>query len=105
VGRWLRRYSIDELPQLINVLRGDMSLVGPRPPLAQEVELYEAWQKKRLDVSPGLVGLPQVSGRSDLTFEEVIKLDLYYIENWSLALDIKILAQAVPVVVRGRGAY
>ena len=105
VGRIIRRYSIDELPQLINVFKGEMSLVGPRPPVPQEVEQYEDWQTKRFDLLPGMVGLPQVSGRSDLTFEEVIRLDLYYIENWSLLLDLKILLKAVPVVFLGKGAY
>ena len=105
VGKIIRRYSIDELPQLINVIRGEMSLVGPRPPVPKEVEQYEDWQTKRFDLLPGMVGLPQVSGRSDLTFDEVIRLDLYYIENWSLLLDLKILLKAVPVVLLGKGAY
>jgi len=105
VGKLIRRYSIDELPQLINVLKGQMSLVGPRPPVPEEVEKYEDWQTQRFDLLPGMVGLPQVSGRSDLTFDEVIRLDLYYIENWSLLLDFKILLKAIPVVLFGRGAY
>ena len=105
VGKFIRRYSIDELPQLINVLKGQMSLVGPRPPVPEEAEKYEEWQTKRFDLLPGMVGLPQVSGRSDLTFDEVIRLDLYYIENWSLLLDLKILLKAIPVVFFGRGAY
>lgn len=105
VGSLLRRYSIDELPQIINVIMGHMSLVGPRPPFLAEVEQYTDWQHKRFEVYPGMVGLPQVSGRSDLSFDEVIRLDLYYIENWSILLDIEILIKAVPVVLMGRGAY
>jgi exopolysaccharide biosynthesis polyprenyl glycosylphosphotransferase len=105
VGRIIRRYSIDELPQLINVFKGEMSLVGPRPPLPDEVHMYEVWQMKRIGSLPGMVGLPQVSGRSDLTFDEVVRLDLFYIENWSLLLDLKILLKAIPVVFLGRGAY
>jgi exopolysaccharide biosynthesis polyprenyl glycosylphosphotransferase len=105
IGRHMRRLSLDELPQLINVFAGDMNLVGPRPPLLDEVVMYEPWQMKRFDVLPGMVGLPQVSGRSDLTFDEVIRLDLYYIENWSPLLDLKVLLRTVPVVLSGRGAY
>lgn len=105
VGRFLRRYSLDELPQLYNVLRGEMSLVGPRPNLPYEVEQYQEWHKKRLSVSPGLTGLWQVSGRSDLTFDEMVLLDIYYVENWSLALDLHILLRSIPAVLKGRGAY
>jgi exopolysaccharide biosynthesis polyprenyl glycosylphosphotransferase len=105
VGRIIRRYSIDELPQLINVFKGNMALVGPRPPLLSEVELYQGWQTRRFDVQPGIVGLPQVSGRSRLTFDEVIRLDLYYIDNWSLLMDLKILLKSIPAVLHGRGAY
>lgn len=105
VGRWLRRPSLDELPQLYNVLRGEMSLVGPRPPLPHEVAQYEAWQMRRLEVAPGITGLWQVSGRSDLTFDEQCLLDIYYIENWSPFLDIKILLRTVPQVFTGDGAY
>ncbi|MBM2827144.1 MAG: Undecaprenyl-phosphate galactose phosphotransferase [Dehalococcoidia bacterium] len=105
VGRFLRRTSLDELPQLINVLLGDMSLVGPRPPLPSEVEQYERWHLKRLDVAPGLTGLWQVSGRSELPFDEMVMLDIYYIENWSLGLDIQILLRTIPAVISGRGAY
>ncbi|MBX3281795.1 MAG: sugar transferase [Acidobacteria bacterium] len=104
VGRLLRRTSIDELPQLLNVLRGEMSIVGPRPPIPYEVEAYEVWQRKRLDMKPGMTGLWQVSGRSRLTFEEMVRVDLYYIENWSLLLDAKILALTIPAVLRGDGA-
>lgn len=105
VGRVLRRWSLDELPQFWNVLRGDMSLVGPRPPLAREVAQYEPWHRRRLDAAPGLTGLWQVSGRSELTFDEMVMFDIYYIENWSLGLDLGILLRTVPAVFRGRGAY
>jgi len=105
VGRVLRRFSLDELPQLINVFRGDMSLVGPRPPLPVEVEQYEDWHHDRLRIPSGLTGLWQVMGRSDLTFDEMVMLDLYYAENWSLWLDCKILLRTVPTVLFGRGAY
>lgn len=105
VGRWLRRTSLDELPQFANILRGEMSLVGPRPPLPSEVENYEDWHRKRLESPPGLTGLWQVSGRSNLTFDEMVLLDLWYIENWSLALDVKIMLQTIPAVLSGSGAY
>jgi exopolysaccharide biosynthesis polyprenyl glycosylphosphotransferase len=105
VGRVLRRTSLDELPQLYNVLLGQMSMVGPRPPLPEEVEEYKPWHKQRLTVIGGMTGLWQVSGRSDLTFDELCLLDIYYIENWSFALDIRILLQTVPYVLFGRGAY
>ncbi len=104
VGRWLRRTSIDELPQILNVLRGEMSIVGPRPPIPYEVEAYAIWHRKRLDMKPGITGLWQVSGRSRLTFEEMVRVDLYYIENWSLLLDIKIIFQTLPAVFKGDGA-
>jgi exopolysaccharide biosynthesis polyprenyl glycosylphosphotransferase len=104
-GRILRRFSLDELPQLLNVIRGDMSLVGPRPPLPEEVTRYEDWQFDRLQVPPGITGLWQVSGRSDLTFDDCVRLDLFYIENWSLAYDLYILAKTLPVLVTQRGAY
>jgi exopolysaccharide biosynthesis polyprenyl glycosylphosphotransferase len=105
VGRWLRRLSLDEIPQLVNVVKGDMSLVGPRPPLAREVAGYPADMRRRLVVKPGLTGLWQVSGRSDLSWEESIRLDLTYVENWSLVMDLAILARTVTAVVRSAGAY
>ena len=103
VGRLLRRLSLDEVPQLINVLRGDMSIVGPRPPIPYEVEAYELRHRKRLDMKPGLTGLWQVSGRNRLPFEEMVKLDLFYIENWSLVFDLKIILRTVLVMMRGDG--
>ena len=105
VGKFLRRYSLDELPQLLNVVRGDMSLIGPRPPLPSEVARYETDVRRRLLVKPGLTGLWQVSGRSDLTWEESVRLDLQYVENWCLTLDFMILWKTAFAVVRGRGAY
>ena len=105
VGRFIRRLSLDELPQIYNVLRGQMSLVGPRPPLAEEVAAYKPWHKQRLSVIGGITGLWQVSGRSDLTFDELCLLDIYYIENWSLSMDIRILLQTIPHSLFGRGAY
>jgi len=105
IGKILRRFSIDELPQIINVFTGDMSLVGPRPPLEREVVQYESWQLKRIDVTPGMTGLWQVSGRSDLPFDKMVALDIQYIEHWSLLLDIKILFLTIPAVLTGRGAY
>jgi exopolysaccharide biosynthesis polyprenyl glycosylphosphotransferase len=101
VGRFLRRLSLDELPQLLNVLRGDMSVVGPRPPIPYEVEAYALRHRRRLDMKPGLTGLWQVSGRNRLSFEEMVRLDLYYIENWSLWLDLKIILRTLPVMLRG----
>ncbi len=103
VGRVLRRFSLDEVPQLFNVLRGDMSVVGPRPPIPYEVEVYEPRHRKRLDMKPGLTGLWQVSGRNRLPFEEMVKLDLFYIENWSLLFDVKIILRTVMVMLRGDG--
>ncbi len=105
VGRVLRRWSLDELPQLWNVIRGEMSLVGPRPPLPEEVREYEDWQFDRLEVRPGITGLWQVSGRSDLSFDEYVRRDLFYIENWSLAYDLYIVAKTIPIVLSQRGAY
>lgn len=105
VGRVLRRYSLDELPQLLNVLRGDMSLVGPRPPLPREVAKYEQKVRRRLLVKPGLTGLWQVGGRSDLSWEESVRLDVYYVENWTLFGDFLILARTARAVFSGHGAY
>lgn len=105
IGRILRKISLDELPQLYNVLKGEMSLVGPRPNIPSEVEQYQEWHKRRLEVLPGLTGLWAVSGRSELAFDEMILLDIYYIENWSLALDLKIVLQTIPRVIIGTGAY
>lgn len=105
LGKLLRRSSLDELPQLFNILKGDMSLVGPRPPTPDEADKYDDWHRKRLDVTPGLTGLWQVSGRSDLSFEEMVKLDLYYAENWSPAMDLRIILKTIPSWVKGEGAY
>lgn len=105
VGAWLRRHSFDELPQLINVLRGDMSLVGPRPPLPEEVARYRDDVRRRLVVRPGMTGLWQVSGRSDLSWEESVRLDLRYVENWSLVLDLQIIWKTWAAITRGVGAY
>jgi exopolysaccharide biosynthesis polyprenyl glycosylphosphotransferase len=105
VGRILRRYSLDELPQLINVVRGEMSLVGPRPALPTEVARYAADPRHRLTVRPGLTGLWQVSGRSDLSWEESVRLDLHYVDNWSWALDLQIMARTLRAVLGHRGAY
>jgi exopolysaccharide biosynthesis polyprenyl glycosylphosphotransferase len=104
VGRFIRKYSIDELPQLINVLRGDMSLVGPRPPIPSEVAKYEAWQRRRLSVRPGLTCVWQVSGRNQISFDEWMLLDMRYIDHWSLAQDLQLILKTVPVVLTGRGA-
>jgi exopolysaccharide biosynthesis polyprenyl glycosylphosphotransferase len=105
LGRVLRKTSIDELPQLWNVLRGEMSLVGPRPPLASEVELYDDHVRRRFLVKPGMTGLWQVSGRSDLAWDDSVRLDLYYVENWNLVEDLKIMWRTGLTVLRGNGAY
>jgi len=105
VGKVLRRYSLDELPQLVNVLRGDMSLVGPRPPLQTETERYGLDMRRRFLVKPGLTGLWQVSGRSDLSWDQSVRTDVRYVENWSLAFDFMILCRTLKEVVRGSGAY
>jgi exopolysaccharide biosynthesis polyprenyl glycosylphosphotransferase len=105
IGTLMRRWSIDELPQLWNVLKGDMSLVGPRPATPREVALYEEWQLHRLDALPGITGLWQVSGRSELGFSEQVLMDITYIENWSLGLDLRILLRTVPAVLTGKGAF
>lgn len=104
VGRFLRQTSLDELPQFINVFRGEMSVVGPRPPIPYEVEEYDIWHRKRLDMKPGITGLWQVSGRNRLTFDEMVRVDIYYIENWSLLLDLKIIFLTLPAMIRGDGA-
>ncbi len=104
IGHWLRRYSVDELPQLINVLRGEMSLVGPRPQRAEEVSLYDHRARRRLTVRPGMTGLWQVSGRSDLPWEEAVRLDLYYVENWSMTGDLLILWKTIQTVISAHGA-
>ena len=104
-GSFLRRTKLDELPQLWNVLKGEMSLVGPRPPLAEEVSQYEKSDTRRLLVTPGLTGLWQVSGRSELDWEDAVRLDLYYVENWSLTLDLLIILRTAAAVWRGEGAY
>jgi lipopolysaccharide/colanic/teichoic acid biosynthesis glycosyltransferase len=106
LGRWLRKFSLDELPQLWSVLMGDMTLVGPRPPFAEEFVRYEPWQWGRLAVTPGITCIWQVAGRSDIRdFDEWAALDMQYIRNWNLALDCKILLQTIPAVLQGRGAY
>jgi lipopolysaccharide/colanic/teichoic acid biosynthesis glycosyltransferase len=105
IGRFLRRTSLDELPQFINVLKGEMTLVGPRPPLVYELPHYQEWHRKRLTVKPGLTGLWQVSGRSTVPFEEMVKLDINYIDNWSFLLDLKIILRTIPVMLFGLGGY
>ena len=106
VGGWLRRVSLDELPQLINVLKGDMSLVGPRPPIRYECDLYDIWHRRRLlSCKPGITGLWQVTGRSRTTFDDMVRLDLKYINEWSLSLDLKILLKTPGAVISGNGAY
>jgi lipopolysaccharide/colanic/teichoic acid biosynthesis glycosyltransferase len=104
LGRFLRKYSIDELPQFFNVLHGDMSIVGPRPPLASEVQEYKLSHLRRLDVLPGVTGLWQVQGRQDPSFDSYISLDVTYIENWSIWLDLKIIGRTIGVVLAGTGS-
>jgi lipopolysaccharide/colanic/teichoic acid biosynthesis glycosyltransferase len=105
-GRLLRKSSLDELPQLINVLKGEMSLVGPRPPLPYEYERYSTWHRRRLmEVKPGITGLWQVNGRSRTTFDEMVRLDLEYVRSWSIWLDLKILLRTPAAVLSGEGAY
>lgn len=105
IGSWMRRFSIDELPQVLNVLRGQMSMVGPRPPIPYEVRHYKDWHRARFRVRPGITGLWQVSGRNRLHFEEMVRLDIFYIENWSPWLDVKIMLKTVPVMLRGDNTY
>ncbi len=104
IGRWMRKLSLDEFPQLINVLRGEMSLVGPRPPLPFETASYTEQDWRRLEVPPGMTGLWQVSGRAELTFHDMVRLDVFYIDNWSMGLDTSLLMRTVPAVLRARGA-
>jgi exopolysaccharide biosynthesis polyprenyl glycosylphosphotransferase len=104
VGRFIRKFSIDELPQIVNVLRGDMAIVGPRPPIPSEVARYEAWQRRRLSVRPGLTCVWQVSGRNRVSFQTWMLLDLRYIDHWNLLQDLSIVWRTVPVVLTGRGA-
>lgn len=105
MGKFLRKYNIDELPQLINVLKGDMSLVGPRPFPVEESNKIENKHIPRLNIKPGITGLAQVKGRSDLKFTNWMRWDIWYVENWSLGLDIKIILLTIPAVLNGRGAY
>ena len=105
VGKILRRFSLDEVPNVINVLRGEMSLVGPRPLPLRDHALLEVWHRRRSHVLPGMTGLWQIAGRSDLSFDDLVRLDFYYLENWSLWLDISILIRTLPAVVARRGAY
>jgi exopolysaccharide biosynthesis polyprenyl glycosylphosphotransferase len=105
IGSWMRRYSLDELPQILNVLRGEMSIVGPRPPLPYEVAHYKDWHRTRFHVRPGITGLWQVSGRNRLHFEEMVRLDIFYIEHWSPLLDLRIMAKTLPVMLRGDNTY
>jgi lipopolysaccharide/colanic/teichoic acid biosynthesis glycosyltransferase len=105
VGHFLRRFSLDEVPQVLNVLRGDMSLVGPRPLPLRDYERLDSWHRKRYLVLPGMTGLWQISGRSNLGFDDLVRLDFYYLENWSIWMDISILMKTIPAVIAGRGAY
>jgi lipopolysaccharide/colanic/teichoic acid biosynthesis glycosyltransferase len=105
VGRFLRRFSLDEIPQVLNVLKGDMSLVGPRPLPLRDYKLLEDWHRRRYGVLPGMTGLWQISGRSGLSFDDLVRLDFTYLENWSIWLDISIIAKTIPAVISRRGAY
>jgi lipopolysaccharide/colanic/teichoic acid biosynthesis glycosyltransferase len=104
IGSFLRRFSIDEIPQFYNVLKGDMSIVGPRPPLPKEVEAFSDLAKRRFKVFPGITGIWQISGRSDLSFDEMINLDIYYLENWALSMDLEIILKTIPAVLTSKGA-
>jgi len=105
VGKYLRKFSLDELPQIFNVLRAEMSLVGPRMISPEEIEMYDRWDMNLLTVRPGITGLWQVSGRSDISYAERVRLDMYYIRNWSIWQDIQLLLQTLPAVLKGKGAY
>jgi lipopolysaccharide/colanic/teichoic acid biosynthesis glycosyltransferase len=105
IGKVLRKFSLDEFPQLFNILRGEMSLVGPRMISPEEINMYNQWDINLLTVRPGLTGLWQVSGRSDVTYDERVRLDMYYIRNWSIWLDLQLILQTIPAVLKGRGAY
>jgi len=105
IGDWLRRWSLDELPQILNVMKGDMSLVGPRPLWVEEAKQCRGWTQKRLDITPGITGLWQVLGRNDIPFDEMVKLDYMYVTGWSLSWDVKLLLQTLPAVLDKRGAY
>ena len=103
VGAFLRRFSLDEIPQVLNVLRGEMSLVGPRPLPVRDYERLEDWHRKRYLVLPGMTGLWQIAGRSELSFDDLVRLDFYYLENWSLWLDVTVVLKTIPAVLRARG--
>jgi lipopolysaccharide/colanic/teichoic acid biosynthesis glycosyltransferase len=105
VGRFLRRFSLDEIPQVVNVLEGEMSLVGPRPLPLRDYKLLEDWHRRRYGVLPGMTGLWQISGRSGLSFDDLVRLDFTYLENWSIWLDISIIVKTIPAVITRRGAY
>ena len=105
IGRLLRRYSLDEVPNVVNVLRGEMSLIGPRPLPIRDYGLLEPWHRRRYNILPGMTGLWQVAGRSDLNFDDLVRLDFYYVENWSVWLDLSILAKTPSAVISRRGAY
>ena len=105
VGAFLRRFSLDEVPQVLNVIRGEMSLIGPRPLPVRDFEQLQDWHRKRYLVLPGMTGLWQISGRSELTFDDLVRLDFYYLDNWSIWLDVSILLKTLPAVLDRRGAY